>query len=76
MSNTVERLTRPLDDMYPIDFTTGYSHDKSRGITVRADQCIEMWHESTDGLSSSCVTVQLSPEAWKQLTEFMQEVGE
>jgi len=76
MSNTVERLTRPLDDMYPPPFTTGYSRDKSHGFCVHVDRRIEMWHESPSGLSSSCVTVQLSPEAWKQLTEFMQEVGE
>lgn len=76
MSNTVERLTPALVRSYPPPFTTGYSRDGSHGFCVHADRRIEMWHESPSGLSSSCVTVQLSPEVWKQLTEFMQEVGE
>ena len=76
MSNTVERLYSPHESQYPPPFTTGASRDKSHGIVAYKDRRIELWHESPDGLSSSCITVQLSPEAWKQLTEFMQEVGE
>ena len=76
MSNTVERLYSPHESQYPVGYTPGASRDKSHVIVAYKDRRIELWHESPDGMTSSCITVQLTPLAWAQLTEFMQEVGE